>query len=198
MLRTPLLVVTAALAVASPAVGSAATADGPTAARAASQAHLVDDAGDIWVWSTGTKTWELWGTKEDADVLDATITHGDDAVEVVLTFDNLRKKRATRYVMRVKTAKMVRTAFIYASEPGGWRGKHALTKQGKVVKSPGFTHEIDYTADTVMFSIPRDLFDDPAWVKVLLRNDMKGAHRWTDNPHNTGAESVFTDKLSAP
>jgi hypothetical protein len=197
MLRKPVLAIATALAVAVPLTGTTPAATGAPAPRA-SHVDLVDDASDVWVWSTGTKTWELWGTKADADVLGATITHGDDTIDVLLTFDNLRKKRATRYVMRVKTAKMVRTAFIYADAPMGWRGKHYLTKKGDVVKSPGFTHKIDYTAETVMFSLPRDLFNEPAWVKVLLRNDMKGAHRWTDNPHNTGAESVFTDKLSAP
>ncbi len=185
-----------AVAVAGPSAGSVSSA-AETPSRV-SQMVLVDDPSDVWLWSVETESYELWGTKADADVLDASVDHGAKVIRVAMSFDNLRKKRPATYNVWIKTKKMVRVASVSASKKIGWRGKHVLIKGMHPVAAPGFEHAIDYDADTVMLTLPRKLFDGPAWIKVKMRNDLTGKRLFTDNPHNDGFEPVFSGKIDAP
>ena len=196
MFRKPVLVITTALAVACPLAGAQATATGATAARV-SAVTLLDPSEDVWVWSEGSSTWELWGAKENADSFGANITHGPKVVEVVETFDNLRRRGHATYVATIKTKRLVRTAWVYADSETGWGGAHRLTKGTGMdeVDASGFKHEIDYHADTVTFRVPRDLLKNPKWVKVMLRNELDGSHLYTDNPHNDTAQPVYAGRL---
>ena len=195
MLRRPILVATAALAVAVPVAASPVAAHAP--ARAG-QVALTDSAEDVWLWSEGTSSWELWGTKADADVLTATVHHGAKTIKVVMTFDNLRKKRPAGYMAKIRTKKMVRTAWVKAGPAVGWNGEHKLIKGMDKVPDDGFKHDIDYLDDTVTMTLPRKLFDKPAWIKVLMRNNLTGKRLFIDNPHNATSKPEYTDKIQAP
>ena len=198
MLRSPLVYLTSALALGAPLLAQPAEAGvdpGRPSARA-STVQLMDATQDVWVWSPGTDTWELWGTKEDADVLKATVTHGGRALRAVMTFDNLRKKRDASYLVKIKTKKMVRLAWVDA-DSSDWGGRHRLEKpNGDAVPAAGFRHRISYAKDTVVMRIPRKLLGNPAWVKVSILNQMTSpTHEWQENPHNSAAEPTFTAKI---
>lgn len=206
MLRAPTLALTAvlttALTLGAPLLAAPADAGGTadaTAARPAARAstvQLTDTAGDVWVWSPGTSSWELWGMKEDADVLSATVKHGRGAVRVVMRFDNLRKKREAHYLAKIRTKKMTRLAWVDA-DSSDWGGSHRLTKpNGDAVPAGGLRHRIDYRNDTVVLRIPRRLLGSPAWVKVSMLNQMSSpTHDWQENPHNSSAEPTWTVKI---
>jgi hypothetical protein len=200
MRKSVLAVTTAVLA--APLAGPLAAASSATGASTPrmSETTLVDPGEDVWVWSEGTSSWELWGTKENADALGATIEHGTKVIHIRYTFDNLRRRCEATYEARIKTKKMVRTAWVLADSGTGWGGTHRLTKGTGTdeVDAPGFRHHIDYQDDTVTFTLPRDLFKNPAWVKVMLSNELDGSHLYTDNPHNETAEPVFTAKIHTP
>ena len=200
MLTRPVVAVTAALALGAPLLTTAAdaadaAAPGHRPAAAPSTVDLTDAAQDVWVWSEGTMTWELWGTKQDADVLGATVTHGSRAVRVVLQFDNLRKERSAHYVAGIRTKKLVRFAWVDA-DSSDWAGSHRLRREnGDTVPSPGFRHSISYAKDTVVMRVPRRLLGSPGWIKVSLHNELSGSHEWQDNPHNGEAEPTWTGKI---
>jgi hypothetical protein len=196
-MRRSILAVATVFALATPLVGHPTAASSDPAPRV-SQVALDDAADDVWVWSEGTSTWELWGTKADTDVLGATVKHTKKVIRVVMTFDNLRKKRPAGYLAKIRTKKMVRSAWVNAGPNVGWNGEHVLLKGGKKVPAPGFTHEIDYQADTVVMVLPRSLFDGPAWIKARLRNDLRAGKDFTDNPHTTGPAGAFTGKIHTP
>lgn len=198
MLRAPALALTTALSLGAPLLAAPADADvaPERPAARASSVQLTDAAQDVWVWSPGTSSWELWGIKEDADVLSATVKHGRGAVRVVMKFDNLRKKREAHYLAKIKTKKMVRLAWVDA-DSSDWGGSHRLTKpNGDAVPSAGFRHRIDYGKDTVVMRIPRKLLGSPAWVQVSMLNQMTSpTHEWQENPHNSAAEPTWTGKI---
>ena len=198
-MRRPLLAVATAVVAAAPLFAAVpVAAGGPPGARV-SDVILDDAEGDVWLYSEGTSSWELWGTKADADVVAATVQHGEKVIRVVMSFDDLRKKRPATYLARIKTKKMVRTAWVGASkEGGGWDGRHGLQRGLDKVPSPGFTHAIDYGADTVVMTLPRELFKEPAWIQVKLSNHLTGARLFTDNPHNSTRKPTLTEKIYTP
>lgn len=163
-----------------------------------SQVMIVDDPGDVWTYSVETESYELWGTQADADVMDAAVDHRPKVVRVAMSFDDLQRKRPATYNVWIRTKKMVRVASVSASRKVGWKGKHVLIKGMHPVPAPGFEHTIDYDADTVVMTLPRKLFDGPAWIKVKMRNDLTGKRIFTDNPHNSGPGAVYTGKIHAP
>ena len=195
MMRRPLIAMITAAAVAVPL--SAPPAAAGSASRV-SEVGLGDAAEDVWLWSEGTSSWELWGRKADADVLSATVKHGEKVIRVVLTFDNLRKKRPAAYLAKIKTKKMVRSAWVEAGPGPGWGGEHKLLKGADEVPANGFEHDIDYQEDKVVMRLPRKLFNGPAWIKVMMRNDLTGNRLFTDNPHNNSATPVYTPRIDAP
>lgn len=196
MIRTPLLAMIIAAAVAAPlSAPSMAAGDAAGPAPRVSQIGMSDDAEDVWLWSEDTSSWELWGRKADADVLSAMVNHGEKAIRIRMDFDNLRKKRPASYLARIKTKKMVRSAWIEAGPSVGWKGEHSLFKGMDKVPADGFEHEIDYQNDTVTMTLPRKLFDDPAWIRLLLRNTLTGQRLFIDNPHNTTAKPEYTVKI---
>jgi hypothetical protein len=198
MLRTTLLTVVTAVALAAP-VGMVTSSTAATPAARASEVVLTDAGGDVWTYSEGTATWELWGTKADADVLGATVKHRAKTIQVVMTFDNLRKKRPQNYTAKIKTKKLAKTAYVYANKrAAGWGGKHGLQHGVRKVPAPGFTHEIDYQADTVVMNLPRKLFKEPRWIKVQMQNTMVTTRWFTENPHNSTHEPAFTAKIYKP
>ena len=197
MIRKPLVAVLTAAALVAPV----ATFTSPTAAAPAARASrvvLASEAGDVWLYSEDTSSWEFWGTKADADVLSATVNHGEKTIRVVMTFDNLRKKRPAAYLAKIRTDELVRTAWVHAGKGPGWAGRHGLQRGMDKVPSPGFTHAIDYQADTVVMNLPRKLLKGPAWIEVMMRNTLTGARLFTDNPHNTTHEPVFTERIYKP
>jgi hypothetical protein len=90
---------------------------------------------------------------------------------------------------------MVRSAWVRTGPKIGWAGKHVLLKRSKKFASPGFAHEIDYSADPVSIVVPRRLVGDPAWIKVLVRNDLGGPRLFTDSQHTNGPEAPFTGRI---
>ena len=198
-MRRLLLVAATALTVAAPLFAAIpVAADSPPASRV-SEVILDDAEDDVWLYSDDTSSYELWGTKADADVMAATVQHGEKVIRVVMSFDNLRKKRPATYLARIKTRKMVKTAWVGASkEGGGWDGRHGLQRGLDKVPSPGFTHAIDYQADTVVMTLPRELFKEPAWIQVKLTNNLTGARLFTDNPHNSAEKGTLTEKIYTP
>lgn len=197
MLRTPSVPLAAALALSVPLIGTSALAEGPVdqPAGRASNVVLDDAVEDVWVWSNDTTSWELWGAKQDADIRFAVVKHKPDVIRALLAFDNLRRERAARYLVKIKTRTMVRYAWVFTG-PGVWAGAHHLeTPDGDPVPDDGFEHEVDYKEDDVTMTVPRDLLDDPAWVRVSILNELFGAHEWQDNPHNGEAQPTWTERI---
>jgi hypothetical protein len=188
-----LLVLTAPLAGAS--AYAAAGVEGSS--RDSQVLRLDDPQGDTWSYTDASDY--VQEARPTADLLRATIRHGERAVGVRLVFDNLRRRGTMWYRIDVRTPGET-SWFIVEAKRGEYGGVAYQDLDGEWVRVDGLTHRIDYSADTMTFRVSRQLLDDPPWVRVRVRSELgiPDGTFYTDNPMNTGPRAAFTARVPAP
>ena len=147
---------------------------GPATAASAQSASVTDSAGDVWQSilnpDTEEETFVAAGSLTNVDVLSTVVDHTRSSLEVTMTFSDLAKEGA-----RPTPALVMR--FDRGPAPGR-RGRRldqlegqghpaqGRQEQQRRVDVDGFTHKIDYTANTVAMSIPRSCLGTPRWIQA--------------------------------
>lgn len=192
MLRTQLRAAMLATTVAAAVIA-------PAAAASAASTTVSDPQGDVWESTydadTQTETFTKADSVTNVDLVSSTVSHGARRVNVKMQYTDLKKTGATYYsivYLRFDNGPQ-RVAAIDTS--AGWGGKHVLFKNGKNSNGPvacsGFTHAIDYQANTVTMSIPRGCLGTPRWIEssVLASgslDDGTTTHYYLDNGATAG------------
>jgi hypothetical protein len=166
-------------------------------AAAARDVVLHDAAGDTWTYSNST-TGYTQAAQPAADVLKSRITHGQDAVQIRLRFDDLKRVGDQWYWFEIHTAGKTSWFVVEAAE-GHYRGIAYQVIDGEWVRVAGVSDHIDYAADRTTLRVTRRLLDDPPWVRVRVRFELgtgNGTY-FTDNPMNAGPTAEFTRRLAS-
>lgn len=158
---------------------------------------LHDGPGDVWTFSNVT-TGYTPAAQPGADVLEARVAHGRDAVRVSLVFDDLKRVDTQWYWCNIRTPDGKTSWFVLEAAEGHWRGIAYQEIEGEWVRVRGLSHHIDYAADVVTLGISRTLLGRPGWVRVKLWNELglgDGSTFFTDNPTTATAHPAFTERL---
>jgi hypothetical protein len=171
----------------------------PAAAPAAApHAIALDDPpGDTWTYSDSTSGYTQVA-QPAADLLAGRISHGRSAVQLRLSFDDLRRVGNQWYWFEIHTRGQT-SWFIVEARKGDYRGTDYQSIEGEWVRMPGVSHRIDYGSDEVTLRVARRLLDDPPWVRVRVRFELglPDGSFFTDNPMNTGPTAQFTPRLAS-
>jgi hypothetical protein len=165
--------------------------------RNPSRAVLQDGAGDVWASRPGPGPLTFVpapGKGRSADFTRVLIRHRHRALGIQMKFVDLQPRGEQTVVIGLETP-FLYTVMVRASR--GRDGAHGLFNPVTEIDCPGFTHEINYSADRISVRIPRSCIEEPEWVTVQLRSRLTGhsaAPPYNDNPHNGqalgGGESV--------
>lgn len=193
------LVTALALAVgACPAHGSVLAGPATPSERGAAHVLRLHDArGDTW--SSSDTSDYVPAALPAADVLRAQVTHGRRGIGVRLVFDNLRRAGIQWYWVEVRTPGATAWFIIEATRNHG-AGTAYQDVDGEWVPAPELSHTIDYGADVTQVRVTRASLDDPPWVRVRVRFELRveDGTFFTDNPMNSGPRARFTARIPAP
>lgn len=193
--KQTLLAAAAIALAASPLTGHAATSPPATVHAVV----LADGPADVWTFSDVTVGYDP-AVQPDADVLEARIAHGMNAVRVRLVFDDLQRVNTQWYWCLIRTPDGATSWFVLEARDGHWRGTAYQEIEGEWVRVSGLTRHIDYASDVVTLGVARTLLDRPAWVRVKLWNELGLSDHstfFTDNPTTASPHPKFTARLKA-
>jgi hypothetical protein len=180
-------------------VGVALPAAEGAAGSVASTVVLVDGGGDVWTYSDTTIGYTP-ASRPDADVLRARISLGDHALNIRMSFDNLRRVATQWYRADVRTPDGT-FRYVLEAKSGHWAGQMFRDVKGEWEPEASVGYSIDYFGDVVGLRLPYSTLGDPTWVQVRLRNDLGapgGETFFTDNPSTHGERPSFTGRLGCP
>ncbi len=107
--------------------------------------------------------------RRQGDVTSMRVVHGEHRVRTTLHYAKLsRVSRSTMvHVFAFRAPSGVRADLAVLAKAGSWKGESFWDVDGKPrATCPGLRSRIDYGADTVRVSVPRNCLDDPRWVRV--------------------------------
>lgn len=138
---------------------------------------LVDDTGDIWNpfsrepgrWAFGP---ERQPDRQQGDILDTVITHGEHYVVIHAEFVELN--RVDDYLgmagsLRTDTGRVANYSLDASPRPfsNQWRGRSRFDwNVGRTAPGCRVTHRIDYTANVAVIRIGRSCLNDPRTVQA--------------------------------
>jgi hypothetical protein len=137
-------------------------------AAQAATVNVRDARGDVAVSQDGGKFKPLGETRENTDLLRASVTHGPHKVRAKLTFDELSRNRDLRIaLLRLKTPTGRTYDATWFSMPKDHQGSVSLARSHRYqeVDCRKLAFRVDYAANTVSFAIPRACLDRPRWVR---------------------------------
>ena len=145
----------------------------PVAASAASL--RIDDAtGDTYVGmydeSTDTTTYEPAGSQVNVDLDDVVVKHTARVVRAKATYVDLRRAgdNAIMYLLQIRTNEGLKRDVMVETFMSSKRGSVMFSKpNGREVKCGGLDHGIDYAADTITVSVPRQCLSNPRYVEAF-------------------------------
>jgi hypothetical protein len=180
-MRTRLL---AALTTALLLVGSAG------GAAHAARVDLPDARGDVWRIDYTGDTSRAPQTRT-GDVRRASFVHSRSRVLVRQRFVDLRRVGAySLHTVRVQTPSKRYREMQVEADRNGWSGTvKVFNRRGDRVRCDA-GHNIDYTRNVVVMSIPRSCLGDPRRVRATATSYWAHQRRrafLTDNPHNERA-----------
>jgi hypothetical protein len=158
----------------------------PGAAHAERVVHK-DAKGDVTYSTydpeTGESTEEVNSTVKGGDILRTVVRHRTSKVFVAIDFADLRRDDATggHFLRLVTNEGVKRNAFLEVTKEKP-RGTLSFSKSsGAPVTCKGLARDIDYTANTLSFEIPRSCLSNPKWVRVGF-----GTFRYPDSDSYNG------------
>jgi hypothetical protein len=174
---------------------------GPATAASAQSATITDSEGDVWQifsdYSTGETAYTAAGSQTNVDVLSTVVTHTGRRVNATLTYTDLAKEGARPSAVVLMRFDSGPQRFAVVDTSGSWKGKDVLVKNGKNSGGPvacaGFTHEIDYTANTIVMSVPRSCLGSPTWVEASVMSQ-----GWIEGGETEETSTSFFDNGAKP
>jgi hypothetical protein len=141
--------------------------------------------------------------QSDGDIVKIKSVHSTSSVAVKIFFRDLWKSGDLRYHLFEIATNEGRTYYAQVKvTPPSWSGAGSLFRAAPhyYVSGCHIRHSIDYTADTLVISVPRVCLSDPAWVKLGFLDQVDdGDVTWVDDARRTGyTGSYYTGVPCAP
>lgn len=143
----------------------------PAGASAATLA-TADPAGDVWRSTfdpeTEEETVEPAGTQPNVDLTRTSVTHGASRLVVKARYADLERSTYRFFFFaELRTNEGLRRD-LWVETTMRWSGDSALFGRRGETRCRGLRHDIDYAADTVTLSVPRDCLSKPRWVQARV------------------------------
>jgi hypothetical protein len=132
----------------------------------AAKVVLKDATGDVW---TGDETPVEAGSKVNGDLKKTVITHSSKKIVVKATYTDLAKNSdMLMFGAYLRTNEGLKRGVFLTAAPGSRKGEVEFSKGSNEAKAScaHLTHAIDYVANTITISVPRNCVSSPRWVQV--------------------------------
>lgn len=147
---------------------------------------LRDGPGDVWRFDPQTEQSTRLKSFPLADVTQAAVTHGRDALMMRMRFVDIRRVGTQLYWTEIRTPAYHFQAVV-TSKPGNRQGSRYFQGDDGSKSCQGFTRRIDYRNNTVDLRVPRSCLHNPRWVRVGIYNEVyfkQSGPNYFDNPFN--------------